>query len=405
MTSITTHELHALSSRASIGNPPIDEAEISPTHNETVLGTEMRSLPPTDHGRDAYLVLAGCTIIQAPVWGYSLSFGVFQEFYATHHNVVGSPSDIATVGSTLNGLMYLMMPLTFTLLTRYPHLRPYCGPAGLLITVASLVLSSYAKEVWQLIASQGVLCAIGSGLLFSPTTLYLDEWFISRKGMAYGCMWAGKATAGVGFPFIMSAVLSKYGAKTTLQAWATALVIITAPLLFFLKPRIPVSRVVARRPISWGFLKSETFWMCQAGNVVQSFGYILPNTYLASYAHMMGLPAITGAVITAVFALASAPGGLLMGMLSDRLKPTTVILISSLGSTVAVFALWGMARHIALLMLFAVVYGFFGGSFSSTYSGIVHEMKREDERVDSGLVMGLLLGGRGVGLFWLGDRP
>jgi hypothetical protein len=30
---------------------------------------EIPTLPPTDHGKDAYLVLAGCTLIQAPVWG------------------------------------------------------------------------------------------------------------------------------------------------------------------------------------------------------------------------------------------------------------------------------------------------------------------------------------------------
>lgn len=30
---------------------------------------EVPSLPPTDHGKQAYLVLAGCTLIQAPVWG------------------------------------------------------------------------------------------------------------------------------------------------------------------------------------------------------------------------------------------------------------------------------------------------------------------------------------------------
>jgi len=83
-----------------------------------------------------------------------------------------------------------MMPITFTLLTRYPRVRRFTGPVGLAITVSSLVLSSFATKVWQLILSQGVLCAIGSGLLFSPTTLYLDEWFIARKGMAYGVMWA-----------------------------------------------------------------------------------------------------------------------------------------------------------------------------------------------------------------------
>lgn len=94
--------------------------------------------------------------------GYSISFGVFQKYYTTHKGIEGSPEAVATVGTTLNGLMYLMMPLTFTLLTKYPRLRPYTGPAGLFITVASLIMSSYATQVWQLIASQGVLCAIVS---------------------------------------------------------------------------------------------------------------------------------------------------------------------------------------------------------------------------------------------------
>jgi hypothetical protein len=33
-------------------------------------------LPPTDHGKHAYLVLAGCTFIQAPVWGQHM----FRQF-------------------------------------------------------------------------------------------------------------------------------------------------------------------------------------------------------------------------------------------------------------------------------------------------------------------------------------
>jgi nitrate/nitrite transporter NarK len=119
-------------------------------------------------------------------------------------------------------------------LTCYPRFRPYCGPLGLAITISSLVLSSFATQVWQLIASQGVLCAIGSALLFSPTTLYLDEWFTSRKGMAYGTMWAGKSVTGVILPFAMQSLLTSYGSRTTLRIWAIALFVLTAPLLFFL---------------------------------------------------------------------------------------------------------------------------------------------------------------------------
>lgn len=39
---------------------------------ESVVVTEIPSLPPTDHGKAAYLVLGGCTLIQAPVWGKPL---------------------------------------------------------------------------------------------------------------------------------------------------------------------------------------------------------------------------------------------------------------------------------------------------------------------------------------------
>ena len=32
-------------------------------------GNERSALLPTDHGKAAWLVLAGCSVIQAPVWG------------------------------------------------------------------------------------------------------------------------------------------------------------------------------------------------------------------------------------------------------------------------------------------------------------------------------------------------
>ena len=37
--------------------------------NENAQTVSHAALPPTDHGRDAYLVLAACAVVQAPVWG------------------------------------------------------------------------------------------------------------------------------------------------------------------------------------------------------------------------------------------------------------------------------------------------------------------------------------------------
>jgi MFS family permease len=205
------------------------------------------------------------------------------------------------------------------------------------------------------------------------------------------------AAGGVVFPFLMSSLLNKFGARTTLLAWSVALALLTAPLLFFLKPRIPLSQTTMQRPLSWTFLKTTTYWMLQLGNVTQSLGYLLPSTYLSSYAHSLGLPSIMGAILLALFSLASTPGGVVLGSLGDRLTPMTVILISSLGSALAVFLFWGLSTSIPILIVFSVVYGFFAGAFSSTYPAMMQEMKKDDENIDTGLVMGLLLGGRGLG--------
>ena len=125
--------------------------------------------------------------------------------------------------------MYLMSPFTFFLLTRWPHLRRYVGPIGLLLCSLGFLLSSFSTSVWHLILTQGIHSALGSGLLFTPTTLYLDEWWVSRKGLAYGIMWAGKSATGVGLPFAANVSLLHFGPSTTLRAWSVLTVSLSLP--------------------------------------------------------------------------------------------------------------------------------------------------------------------------------
>lgn len=114
----------------------------------------------------------------------------------------------------------MLSPITFSVLTKYPHLRKSCGWVGVLISIAGFLLASFATKMWQLVITLGVLSAVGNGLLFTPTTLYLDEWFIRRKGLSMGIMWAGKSLAGVVLPFVAQMTLSRFGMRNTLRAWA-----------------------------------------------------------------------------------------------------------------------------------------------------------------------------------------
>ena len=84
------------------------------------------------------------------------------------------------------------------------------------------------------------------------------------------------------------------------------------------------------------------------------------------------------------------------------------MLLSSVGSALSVLLFWGLSvsstssaaypqASTALLALFSITYGFFAGGFSSTWSGVLVQIKQDSPSLDTGLVFGLLAGGRGIG--------
>ncbi|PYI08183.1 putative MFS monocarboxylate transporter [Aspergillus sclerotiicarbonarius CBS 121057] len=384
--------------------PSLDDSRSSP-HSEL----EQRPLPPVDQGRGAWLMLASCCLIQLPVWGFSLVSGLFQEYFSTHNDLDGGKGALAMVGTTSTGILYLLSPVTFTLLTRYPYLQKYCASVGLILSVGGSLFSSFATTVWELIATQGVMCGLGNGLVFSPTTLYLDQWFIRRKGLAYGIMWAAKSISCVALPFVTSACLGRFGARTTFEGMdvytrtnQTSQLLTTLVALHFIRPRIPPAPSTLPQPLDLAFLKLATFWMLQVGNIIQSFGYFLPSTYLPSYSTTAaGLSDTSGTLLLALFNATSVVGGIVLGSLCDRFAVTNIMLLSSVGSGLSVLLFWGLSTSsssaIALLVLFSITYGFFAGGFSSTWSGVLTQVKREVPSLETGLVFGLLAGGRGIG--------
>ena len=73
------------------------------------------SLPPTDEGYQAWLLLAGCFIINVLVWGFAFSFGVLQEYYTTHEPFKSQPKGIAAIGTTATGKLPTRRSIPFHL--------------------------------------------------------------------------------------------------------------------------------------------------------------------------------------------------------------------------------------------------------------------------------------------------
>jgi len=147
------------------------------------------SLPQADGGKDAWLFLAACFTVEALVWGFPFSFGVFQEYYTTHEPFSAEPSEIPLIGTTAMGIMYMIGMLFFPAYKKWPWLANVSKWAGVPLMAASLVAGSFATKVSHLIITQGALYAIGGSIVYCPALTFVDEWFVHRKGLAFGVMW------------------------------------------------------------------------------------------------------------------------------------------------------------------------------------------------------------------------
>ncbi|KAL8716152.1 MAG: hypothetical protein Q9220_000057 [cf. Caloplaca sp. 1 TL-2023] len=355
------------------------------------------SLPQADRGKDAWLFLAGCFMIEALIWGFPFSFGVFQEYYSTHEPFSSKPSGIAVIGTSSTGIMYLSCPVLFAAFKRWPHIRRSCLLVGLVLNTIAIVAASFATTVSHLILTQGVLYALGGVLIYCPTITFLDEWFIQRKGLAFGMMWAGTGVSGVVLPFIISGLLSRFGLRTTLRAYAVALVLLASPLLWFIRPRLPVTQASLQPRSNMNFLRTSTFWIPQTCNIIQGLGYFIPNIYLSTYARSQGMTSTEGTLMLALVNIGVVFGAIWAGALTDRMHVSSVMLICSIGAAVAVFVFWGLAVSLPMLCLFSLLYGLTAGGFSANYTGIVQRVRKMDNSADSGMIFGFLAAGRGIG--------
>ncbi|KAF1817075.1 putative MFS monocarboxylate transporter [Eremomyces bilateralis CBS 781.70] len=347
-------------------------------------------------GKDAWLFLAAAFMVESLVWGFPFSYGVFQQYYSTHEPFAGS-SNIALIGTVSSGIMYLDSLIVFGAMKAFPKLRRPFAVIGLVILCLALGLSSFSQTVTHLIATQGLLYGIGGSIAYSPTILFLNEWFIRRKGLAFGIMWAGTGLAGVVLPFLMQWLLDSYGFRTTLRIWALAVCILTAPLLYYLKPRLPVSPAMHARRLDFRFATTRVFGMLQIGSVVESLGFFLPSIYLPMHATALGASGFKSSLTLTLLNLMSVVGCVFMGIAVDRFHITTCIMLSTVGTCVAVFLFWGLASNLTLLYLFSMIYGLFAGSYSTTWSGIVRDVQKVNNAADTGLIFALLAVGKGLG--------
>ncbi|KAI0115574.1 major facilitator superfamily domain-containing protein [Nemania sp. FL0031] len=364
------------------------DIECIPTRTE-------QELAPIDGGAAAWRLLCAAFVFEALLWGFPLSFGVFQEYYSQVPEFAGNRY-VSVVGTIASGLGYLGAPVVMPFIQRYQRWRRRMICIGWSTCIAGLVLGSFASSLEVLILTQGVTYGVGFLIFYYPILSMVNEYWITRRGMAYGVLCGASGVSGSVMPFVLQALLARYGYKTTLRAVAVALTLLTGPFIPFLKGRLPPSERASIPKFNWSFFQSPLFWIYSVSNLLQGFGYFFPSLYLPSFAASLGLGGKIGALLLALMSVSQVGGQFTFGLLSDHKVPLNILACAStLVAAVACLTLWGLAGSLPVLVVFAVVYGFFGAGFTAIWARMSTAIT--DDVTAGPIVFTLLNFGKGIG--------
>jgi len=83
---------------------------------------EGHSLPPVDGGKAAWRLLCAAFVFEALLWGFPLSFGVFQNYYSRLPEFKDSPF-ISVIGTVASGMSYMAAPVMINIIKRFKKYR------------------------------------------------------------------------------------------------------------------------------------------------------------------------------------------------------------------------------------------------------------------------------------------
>ncbi|KAG8829067.1 hypothetical protein FRC18_009614 [Serendipita sp. 400] len=244
------------------------------------------SLAPVDGGFGAWSFLFAAFLVELIVWGFPNAFGTFLDAYLrdpTYTSQKNAHLLLPMIGTMTSGIIYCSGPVTYPLIYRYPRYTRLSMWIGAAICFASLFGASYTTNIVNLVLCQGVLYAIGGSLLYNPCITYMNEWFISRRGLANGVISAGTAAGGLVLPLVLPNMIDRYGTAKTLRILAIVFSASLLPMLPFLKGRLPQAKVIGpsvKEDRKW--TKNIGFRFVMIMNTLQGFGYFVPLVWLPS---------------------------------------------------------------------------------------------------------------------------
>ena len=360
------------------GSP--DDLSINDEEEEEENEKKGEFLQESSHKPDggmAWLMAICAMMAMFSTWGANAGYGVFLNYYLDSNTFPEATKyDFALIGGIVVFMANILSPLS-ALLYKMLGFRFVCC-IGIIFQTLGWICASFAKRIWHLYLTQGVLVGISFLLIFIPATLVLPTWFEKKKATSMGICVSGAGLGGLIFSLSVNKVIQETGN----QRWALRMVGFVTLFSALLSALIMKPRNFTQPPLKESLSKTFIIESVKAIFDVRVFknrgiilialwfsialiGYTLMLFSMSSYASSVGLSHSQGSILTSVMNAAQIVGRPSMGITADRIGRANFTASACLLITILLFAFWINATTFGSLIAFAVIIGLVIGVGSS----------------------------------------
>jgi OFA family oxalate/formate antiporter-like MFS transporter len=199
--------------------------------------------------------------------------------------------------------------------------------AGAVLSGLGWVASSYITTLSGLYLTYGLLCGIGTGIVYVGIVGLMVRWFPNNRGFATGVVAAGYGFGAILTTFPIDSMMKSAGYQDTL--WTFGIVFAIVGFLAALFLRSPRPDEVSVRPVLAGevniadvspgaMLKTPVFWLMFLMMSMMSTGGLMVITQFKSFSKSFGITDATTVIILG-FTLAAIPAALTFDRITNGL--------------------------------------------------------------------------------------
>ncbi|CAK7895702.1 probable transporter Mch2p [[Candida] anglica] len=321
-------------------------------------------------GGYAWVVVFSAFLLTFSTWGLNSAYGIYFAYYVNSNHFPGARViDYAAVGGISFGV-----GLSFS-----PVVNFIQGKIGTKATIllgncmqfASLIMASFAVNLWQLYLTQGLLQSFGMCFISLPAMTIVTPWFRRKRVLANAISVTGSGVGGLVFVLSIQKVIETRGVHWALRAQAiisAVLVLLAAVLIRTKNKQHHIEFTVVDKAVA----QCVGFWIYCFYLVTSMLGYVVVMYSLADFTISLGYTSNQGAIVSAMLQVGFCIGRPLAGFLADRLGSITVTTISYFMAAIFTFGIWVPAKNFATAVALGLLEGIFMGTvFPTSASNII----------------------------------